>query len=295
MNDPSPASQSDAVQSDFATSVQWRMAHDRNPLFPLLQDKLAVKGYARERGVASADVFAVISDPALVPRQQFPDTCFVKANHGCGWNFLREKGVFYYFGNGNELMNADGSLNDAARRRLHVPHDQVVQMCMQMFSLRYCMEEWAYQMIRPQIFIEEKLLSAEGGELLDYRFYTFDGVVKAINVGSATYRRKQENVFLTPDWQVIAMTQPREGLPNPLPKRPEQLPAMISAAERLGSDIDFVRIDLYQSTKGVMLGEMTLYPNGGAPRTPSGCPRFDQWLGQQWRRPEMPTVARRAE
>jgi hypothetical protein len=31
--------------------------------------------------------------------------------------------------------------------------------------------------------------------------------------------------------------------------RPEQLPEMISAAERLGADIDFVRVDLYQSTK----------------------------------------------
>jgi len=292
MNDRLFARHHGTEPADFAAKVQWRMANDRNPLFPVLQDKLAVKNYARERGIASAEVFAVVSDPAMLPRQQFPEPCFIKANHGCGWNFLYEQGTFYFFGHGNALMNADGSLNDAARQDLRAQRDHVVQLCAQMFDLRYCNDEWAYQMIAPRIFVEEKLLSAEGGELRDYRFYTFDGVVKAINVGSATYRRNQENVFLTPNWQVIPQTQYREHLPNPLPTRPEQLPAMISAAERLGAGIDFVRVDLYQSTKGVMLGEMTLYPNGGAPGTPSGCPRLDQWLGRQWRSPcEMDTSA----
>jgi len=31
-----------------------------------------------------------------------------------------------------------------------------------------------------------------------------------------------------------------------------------------------------------MLGEMTLYPERGGEDTPTACPVFNQWLGDQW-------------
>jgi len=276
-------------QPDFAAKVRWRMRHDRNPLFPIIQDKAAVKRYASERGVASPRVIHLTSDPATLPFDALPDSCFIKANHGWGWNVLCEAGELYFFRHGNELLNPDGTLvEESARARFRLSRSDLVDLCWQMLRARHGSGEWAYQLIPPQILVEEKLHSALGGELRDYRFYTFDGVVKAINVGSATYRKHRQNVFLDCQWQPIPLTRYKERLPEPLPPRPPRLEQMIAAAERLGDGLDFVRIDLYDSTQGVMLGEMTLYPDAGQADTPTACPRFNAWLGDAWQLPGHP-------
>jgi hypothetical protein len=273
-------------EPDFSAKVRWRMAHDRNPLFPILQDKVAVKRYAHERGVPTPRMLFVTINPDTLPFDSLPNTYFIKANHGCGWNILCEADEFYYFGQGKDLLDANGKLLETARHsKFYVSREQVISLCRQMLGTRFETQEWAYQVIAPQIFVEEKLHSAEGGELRDYRFFTFDGKVRAIGVGSATYRKNGENVFFTPDWEPIPLTQYRERLPDPLPQRPPVLNEMIAAAERLGRGLDFVRVDLYHSTYGVMLGEITLYPESGVQNSPTACPHFNQWLSGFWQHP----------
>jgi hypothetical protein len=277
------------VIHDFAAKVRWRMAHDRNPVFPILQDKVAVKEYAMQRGVASPELLFVTDDPSSIQLDQLPDSCFIKANHGCGWNFLRQNRLLYFFGNGNALLTRDGDLVEGtARSRFLLSRDRFVDLCWQMLRARHSKQEWAYQLIQPRILAEEMLQSETGGELMDYRFYVFHGVVRAINVGSASYRRNHENVFLSPDWLPFQLTRYKERIPDLLPARPDGLNEMVQAAERLGRGLDFVRVDLYQSTRGIMLGEMTLYPEAGHPDTPTGCARFNQWLADAWQSPSMP-------
>lgn len=271
---------------DFAAKVRWRMQHDRNSLLPVLQDKVAVKRYAHERGLSTPRMLYVTNDPASIPFDALPNSYFIKANHGSGWNFLCEGGEFYYFGSGKDLVDTNGRLIEhASSSELHIPRETVVSMCKKMLGMRFAPQEWAYQVIEPQVLVEEVLHASDGGELCDFRFYVFDGVVRVINVGSATYRKRGENVFLTPDWEPIALTQYYESLPDPLPERPEKLAEMIAAAERLGKGIDFIRADLYQTTRGVMLGEITLYPGGGLVNSPTTCPRFNRWLGNFWNHP----------
>jgi hypothetical protein len=286
INQKLPSAIAGEFMPDFAAKVRWRMVHDHNPLFPILQDKVAVKRYAHERGVATPRMYFVTIDPATLPFDSLPVSCFIKANHGCGWNILFESGEFFYFGQGKGVLDASGKLLPEARHSaIYLSRDQVVEVCRHMLSTRFETKEWAYQVIAPQIFVEEKLCSADGGELRDYRLFTFNGVVQAIGVGSATFRKNGENVFFTPDWEPIALTQYRERLPDPLPARPAKLNEMIAAAERLGRGIDFARVDLYDSTQGIMLGEMTLYPESGVPDSPTSCPRFNHWLSNLWQHP----------
>ena len=120
---------------------------------------------------------------------------------------------------------------------------------------------------------------------MDYRLFTFDGKVRAISVGSPTYRRKEWNVFLTPEWEVIPLSSYSEALPLQIPRKPSGLKKMLEAASRLGEGIDFARIDLYVAKEGIRLGEITLYPEGGDRNTPTACPRFNRWLGDFWRHP----------
>lgn len=269
---------------DFAWKVRQRMKEDRNPLFVTLADKYQVKSYAASRGVKSATILYVTENAESIPFHVLPERCFVKANHGCGWNLYCELEVIYLFESGVGLVNTDGSLVEADEAfGYRVSQEDCISICQYWLSQAYSTTEWACQFISPKIIVEEALTSRTPGDLKDYRMYTFDGKVRAINVGSPTYRMNYENAFFDTAWNEIKLTKYKERLPNPMPPKPDTLAEMIDAAERLGGDLDFARIDLYDTTKGVMLGEVTLYPEDGCNDTPTACPVFNKWLGDQWK------------
>jgi hypothetical protein len=271
---------------DFAWKVRRRMFHDRNPLLTVVQDKCKVKEYARARGVKTARLLYGTDRPETIPFEDLPPNCFIKANHGAQWNIIRMESEFYWFGDGSGLIAGQGpdlSREHAARYRL--TREQCVSLCQKWLRRRWLGREWAYRDIPPSIVVEESLTSRDEGLLLDYRLYTFRGVVKAISLGSAQYRRNGLNVFLDPTWKPFSLTKYKERLPDPLPEKPDSLEQMILTAGQLGQELDFARIDLYDTTQGVVLGEMTLYPESGRRNTPTACPVFNKWLGDQWVQP----------
>lgn len=269
---------------DFAAKVRWRMRFDRNPRLVTLQDKYAVRAYARSKGVKTAELLHVTDRPETIPFEKLPTKYLIKANHGCGWNILCFDSAFYRFGNGSGLVNRDGSLlNTQAAAKFKLSQAEALQLCREWLARTYARREWAYRRIRPRIIVEELLEPEDHAALRDYRMYTFRGVVKAINVGSALYRNTHENVFFDPDWKYFQLTRNQEQCPDPLPERPARLGEMIAVAQTLGADIDFVRVDLYDTTRGVVLGEATIYPDAGNFDTPTACPVFNAWLGDQWK------------
>jgi hypothetical protein len=260
------------------------MSHDRNPMLVVMSDKFLVREHARSCSVATAPLFHVAEKAEGIPFKALPPDCMVKASHGSGWNLLRRKGEFYSFGNGAMFAPLEDKSSRAPQPG-RLDEDEVNAVCRHWLETNYCGQQWAYSRMTPRILVEGLLAPRGGGELMDYRFYTFDGVVKAINVGSPSYRRDNLNAFFSPDWTPMKLTRYREKLPQLLPEKPERLPEMLEAAKRLGDGIDFARIDIYDTTIGVVLGEMTAYPEGGNREAPSGCPRLNWWLGRQWNMP----------
>lgn len=273
---------------DFAAKVRWRIEHDRNPLLVTLQDKYAVRAYVEARGVATARLLWHSNRPGGIPFRRLGDRFIIKAAHGCGWNLIGWHGGLYRFGNGEGLLHPDGSLNLAAPALYRLDREMWQRQCDYWLSIRHNKGEWAYQHIPPRIVIEEWLRARDSCDLKDYRCYVFDGRVAAINVGSPRLRERGENIFFDPDWNPIELTRYAEAVPDPLPTRPADLAGLLRAAEALGRGIDFVRVDLYETDRGIVAGELTVYPQAGLPNTPTACPKFNAWLGAQWKLPEPP-------
>ena len=272
-----------SLELDFAAKVRHRMRYDRNPLHITVTDKYNVREYARSKAVKTAKLLFESNNPQAIPFLKLPSNYIIKMNHGSGWNILSFNSRLYLFRDGAELVNPDGSyVNENTVHRYRLTQEQAINLCSGWIKRRYSKREWAYQHIVPRIMIEELLVSKDNRELKDYRLYTFYGEVKAILVDSPLYRRNRENVFFDPDWKEIKLTKYDEKPPHPLPEKPDNLEEMIDVAQRLGKNIDFARIDLYDTTQGVVLGEVTVYPDGGLPNTPTFCPVFNQWLGDQW-------------
>ncbi len=256
------------------------MQFDRNPLFATLQDKYAVKAYAQTRGVKTAEVFFVTDDASTIPFAALPPTCFIKASHGWNWNIFRHDERYFLFEDGQDVFGSDGSVLPTTTVKKEISQEACMALCTQWLQTRHNPAEWVYGEIDPKIIVEEALEAAEPGEMPDYRLFTFDGVVKAIDFDTPSYRRDKKSCYFDPMWREIPLT-PAER-PDTLPPKPPNLTEMIATAERLGAGLDFVRVDLYNTVKGIYLGEMTLYPESGDIGTPTKTRAVNIWLGEQW-------------
>ncbi|OQY32276.1 MAG: hypothetical protein B6I38_04855 [Anaerolineaceae bacterium 4572_5.1] len=273
-----------SLDVDFSAKVRWRMRYDRNPLFITLQDKYKVREYAASKGVKTANLLYVTDRPETIPFGELPQKYLIKATHGCGWNIICFNSKFYLFGHGKEMVNQDGSLlNMDSATKYELSKAEVIKKCEEWLALKYTRREWAYHQIIPKIIVEELLVSKDNKALRDYKLYTFQGVVKAIAVRSAIYRKNGENVIFDPDWKEIKLTTYRDRRPDVIPEKPAMLGEMIDIAQKLGEEVDFARIDLYNTTQGVILGEITLYPEAGMRASPTSCRVFNKWLGDQWK------------
>ena len=268
---------------DFAEKVRWHIAHDNAEPVARLQDKLHVKEFVESRGVCVAATLAVTESARELPLTALPPTCVIKPNHGSGWVILRKDGAFYQFGTGKFVLDERGELLPRSSIFRHELSDaETIDQCDAWLRSKFSTVELSYHRIAPLLIAEEYLTPAVGGDLRDYRFYTFHGKVRAISVGSPTYRRLKRNAFFTPEWEQICLTSYSEALPDTLPEKPQRLDEMRDIASRLGAGIDFVRIDLYDTTKGIVFGEFTFYPHAGDPGTPTACSQFNEWLGRDW-------------
>lgn len=266
-----------ATARDFAHKVRLRMKYDRNPLFVTLPDKYAVKEYARQRGVKTAELFYVTTHPKSIPFDELPDSYFIKANHGWNWNILYRDGSFYFFNN-------EPSMSLPKEKKL--PHvielsrEECIELCERWLASTYDSGEWVYGAIDPKIIVEETLEDAHYPEMCDYRFFTFDGNVKVVEFDNDVYRQNDHGFFADCEWQEYKISDAEA--PSYKPPRPENLGEMIEVAESLAQGIDFVRVDLYNTTKGIYLGEITLFPEAGGIKSPSHNATFNKWLGDQW-------------
>jgi len=268
----------DLGPKDLSWKIRWRMKNDRNPLFVEIQDKYKVKAYAQNKGVGVAETYYVTDIPESIPFDSLPDNYVIKANHGCGWNVFCKDGELYRFEHDDP--------NSSTKTRL--TRDDCIELCHTWLKSTYSRKEWAYQQITPKLVVEEQLCQLGDGALIDYRFYTFHGKVKAIQYDSAKYRIN-DSFFFDTNWQEYKLSNYRDRIPGPSPERPENLQEMIGAAEKLGEGIDFIRIDLYNTKRGVVLGEMTVYPESGMLNRPTADEGFNMYLGNQWVLP-VPTL-----
>lgn len=269
---------------DLAAKVRWRKFFDKKNQYVLLQDKLAVKGYAQSRGVKTAKTLFSTQNPSSIPFDDLPNTYFIKANHGWSQNIVCLNSKFYNYGRGIEHYSPDGTERPPSLlSKNEISRQEVIALCETWLNKRHSNHEWAYHQISPQIIIEERLESLDGNELFDYRFYAFEGQVKAINVDSPSFKKAGKNAFFDINWNPFELTSYKEAFPVPPPNKPENLDAMLSAASQLSKDISFVRVDLYNCKSGIILGEMTIYPESGEINSPTSCKKFNKWLGDHWR------------
>ena len=110
-----------------------------------------------------------------------------------------------------------------------------------------------YKYLKPKVIVEPIIF--DNSDITDFRIYCYNGVAKLIGLDIGKYS-KYRRVFFTTEWerQSFSLGYPLyEGRVD----RPENLSAMISVAEQMSVDLNFVRVDFYTNGSQFFLSELT--------------------------------------
>jgi hypothetical protein len=262
----------------FTEKVRYKMLRDHRMLLVTFADKAAVRDYVASHVGAEylPEAFGIVSDPEQLRGLDLPTSYVVKPTHGSGAAIVVSP-------KGPEDQTLPPAVWGWVYRHVRpsaVTVDALVDIARVWMTKLYGQgpnREWAYGHVKPAVIVEEMLV-APGGIPDDYKFFVFHGRCRYIQVDAGRFDERTQD-FYDADWQHLPMS----GGPawaTPPRARPERLDEMISIAERLGAETDFVRVDLYALPERIVFGELTSYPAGGdSPFEPES---FDAEFGSHW-------------
>lgn len=241
----------------FNQKLQWMKLYDNIPIKTLLSDKYQVREWVAEK------IGAEYLVPLLGVWDSFDDidfdklpNCFVlKCTHGSGMNVI---------------------VNDKSQFDLDMAKRKFANW-MQM-NYAYSGFEMNYANIKPRI-IAEKMLGAEEGkaDIPDYKLMCFHGEVKCSFVCSERFSTGLLKVtFYDSAWKTMPFERHYPRSEYPIDK-PQNYDKMVKLAERLASDLIFVRVDFYEVNGKIYFGELTFYPGSGMEEF--APPEWDKKLG----------------
>ena len=246
--------------STFNEKITWRKLHQPNERFKIFADRIAVKPeIARIMGDGYVIKTLWIGDsPDDIPFNQLTAPYVIKTNHGNG---------------GHIFIRTSADINKAA-----IAASLQKQLA---YSHAHRWREWGYRNIPRKILVEEMILDTDGEVPTEYKFFVYHGRVQYILVIYSRFTDVQRAI-LDRNWQRVPVSHLHPCNWNITPQ-PARLAEMISAAETIGSEFDFARVDLYATAGWVKFGEVTFYPAAGLGRFEPA--EWDAKFGEPWRLP----------
>lgn len=220
----------------FSEKLQWLKLYDRKPVYTKMVDKIEVKKIVAD----------VIGEEYIIPTlgvwdrfedidfDKLPDQFVLKCSHDSGGLVIvRDKSTF-------DIEAARTKINYSLAKNYY-----------------WAGREWPYKDVKPRILAEQYMEDKATQELRDYKFFTFDGVPKALFI--ATQRGSKEETkfdFFDADFKHLPFTN---GHPNAdvTPTKPETFEEMKVLAAKLSQNIPQLRVDFYEVNGKAYFGELT--------------------------------------
>ncbi len=227
----------------YNEKLQWMKLYDHNPLYTKLVDKYEVKEFVSET-IGSQYIIptiAVWDRVCDIDFDMLPNQFVLKCTHDSGGIVIcKDKTSF-------DTSNAKKILRKSLRRNFY-----------------YMGFEWPYKDVKPRIIAETYMEDSTVKELRDYKFFCFDGNVKALFIAT---ERQKEGVdvkfdFFDENFNHLPFKQGHENA-SKVPEKPICFDEMKILASVLSKNIPHVRVDFYEVDGKIYFGEMTFFHHGG--------------------------------
>lgn len=136
-----------------------------------------------------------------------------------------------------------------------------------------------YRDIQPRVIAEPFLEDEAHRELRDYKFFCFDGEVKAMFIASGRSTGTMTFDYFDAEFNPLDIRQ-SYPVSSIKPEKPQRFEEMLSVARRLSQGHPHIRVDLYEVNGRVLFGELTFFHfSGFAPFVPPEWDRiWGDWL-----------------
>lgn len=244
----------------FNEKIQWLKLYNRKPIYTTMVDKYLAKGYIAER-VGAEYVIPLLGRWDRfedIDFDQLPDKFVLKCNHDCGSVFIcKDKASFDYRSVGKRIKAALKENYYTATR------------------------EWPYKDVKPCILAEKYMEDSTTHDLRDYKFFCFDGVVRAMFVASDRQVDGEDTKFdfFDDDFNHLDFSNGHPNA-NPMPEKPKSFETMKEIAGILSEGIPLLRVDFYEVNGRAYVGELTFFHwNGMVPFQPEEWDyKFGEWI-----------------
>lgn len=222
----------------FNEKTQWLKLYDYKDDYDSLVDKIAVKSYIADV-IGSEYIIKTLwegTDPNCIPYDELPDKFVIKCTHGSHCSVV---------------CKDKANLNK-------------VKTCKKL--KKWLKQNWfwygrepVYKKLKPAIIVEEYLEDCKYKELVDYKFYCFNGIPKIVDVCTQRYSKEGMcETYMDTDWNYLGFVTVGNGC-IPDFEKPKNFDLMMDIAKKLSKNYRFLRVDLYEVNGRVYFGELTFY------------------------------------
>jgi len=226
----------------YNEKLQWLKIHYRKPIMTQMVDKFAAKEFARniigdEYIVESYGVWDSFDE---INFDKLPTQFVLKTTHDQG-------GVVIVT---NKEVFDKKAVKEKLNRHLKVEH-------------YYLTREWPYKNVRPRIMAEELLSDDKVDDLYDYKFYCFHGEPKLMYISHGNQSDIKYLDFFDMNFSKVNINRPGFSQSKLEFNIPENWELMKSLARSLSNGFPHLRVDFYNISGRVYLGELTFFQGGG--------------------------------
>lgn len=227
----------------YNEKLQWLKLYDRNPDYVKLVDKYRVREYIKN----------TIGEEYLIPLlgvweraeeidfDKLPNQFVLKCNHDSGSIIVcRDKSRF-------DVAGAISKLNK----------------CLKIGTYSFG-REWPYKDVKPCIIAEKYMEDADTQELRDYKFFAFDGEIRAVFIASDRQNENKPTAFDFFDMEFNHLNIINgHPMADKTIEKPKNFDEMRQLSSKLSKGIPHVRVDFYEVNGKTYFGEMTFYHHSG--------------------------------
>lgn len=226
----------------YNEKLNWLKLYDHQQDYIRLVDKIAVKDWVsdkigKEYVIPILGIWDNVDD---IDWKQLPDKFVLKTNH-------------------------DGSSHGVVVCKDKTTFDKKNAIRVLRRSMAYSSygrtREWPYKHIERKVFAEA-YLEDQYGELWDYKFFCFNGVVRALFIATERSSGDVKFDYYDADFNHLDLRQVHP-MATQVIERPKSFELMKQLAACLSKGIPQVRVDFYEVNGKPYFGEMTFFHHGG--------------------------------
>ena len=228
----------------FSEKLQWLKLYNRKPEYTQMVDKYTAKEY----------VAKIIGEEYIIPTlgcwdkfddidfDKLPNQFVLKTTHGGG--------------NTGVVICKDKSIFDKNKAKIRLEKSLKS-------DIYRSLKEWQYKNVTKRIIAEKFIESSKQQNLIDYKFFCFNGEPKYCQVIAG--RESDTTIdWYDNEWIHQDFHEPKD---YPFSKdghtKPSCFDEMLDLASKLSAGQPFLRVDFYEIDNQVKFGELTFFPTSG--------------------------------